>query len=132
MRLLLDTHVWIWSVMEPHRLTPKLSRVLEKAGAEGAVWLSPVSVWEAMLLNRQGKLDLKETITRWVQKSLLESGVREAAFTYDIAVESECLALPHGDPADHFIVATAKVMGLVLVTSDRKILSAKACEVLEA
>lgn len=132
MRLLLDTHIWIWSVMEPHRLSPKLSRVLTQGGVQGEVWLSPVSVWETMLLNRGGKLDLKETITHWIRKSLLESRVREAPLTFDIAVESECLTLPHGDPADHFIVATARILGLTLVTADQKILSAKACEVLKA
>ncbi len=50
MKLLLDTHIWLWSVSSPHRLTPKVRRALEKPGHE--LWLSPISTWEVVLLRR--------------------------------------------------------------------------------
>ncbi|HTB22936.1 MAG TPA: type II toxin-antitoxin system VapC family toxin [bacterium] len=130
MRLLLDTHVWIWNLGDPKRLSPGVSRLL----GQNEIWLSSASVWETMVLGRSGKLGIGkgETPLAWIRRALRDSGVREASLTHEIALESECLALPHGDPADRFIVATANVLGLVLVTADRKILSAKACEVLEA
>ena len=58
MKLLLDTHIWIWSVGEPQRLTRRVAKELDDAQNE--LWLSPVSIWEALLLHRKHRLKIPE------------------------------------------------------------------------
>lgn len=120
MRLLLDTHIWIWSLVDPARLTPRVRGALQDAKTE--VWLSPISVWEAILLAERGRLALEPDPASWVREQLATGLFREAALTWDVAVESRRLALEHDDPADRFIAATARVHDLTLVTSDTRLL----------
>ncbi len=54
MRLLLDTHIWIWSVAEKSRLRPRVLKALENPANE--LWLSPISVWEFLMLVEKGRL----------------------------------------------------------------------------
>ena len=117
MRILLDTNIWLWMVREPEKIGANLRREL-KAGEE--LWLSPVSTWEALVLVRKGRVHLQQDVQTWLQE--VTAPFREAPFTHAIAFESERLPLPHRDPADRFLVATAKVLGLTLATADTKLL----------
>ncbi len=56
MKLLLDTHIWIWSVGEPERLSRRVARELDNS--QNQLWLSPVSIWEAMLLHRKSRIGI--------------------------------------------------------------------------
>jgi PIN domain nuclease of toxin-antitoxin system len=58
MKLLLDTHIWIWSVLDPERLSRRIAAELENS--ENELWLSPVSIWEPMLMHRKGRLKFAE------------------------------------------------------------------------
>lgn len=116
MNLLLDTHIWIWSVLEPQRLSARVAK--ELTDRENQLWLSSISVWELLLLHRKGRIKLDQEIGKWVRKTLEMLPVNEAPLTIDVALEVSVLNLPHGDPADHFLVAAAKVFGLTLVTAD--------------
>lgn len=117
LKLLLDTHIWLWSVLEPSRIGGKLARELESGTNE--LWLSPISIWEALTLSRKGRVYLAGDLRTWIADAL--ANVREAPLTHDIALEAEFLQL-HGDPADRFLAATAKVLGLTLVTADKNLL----------
>lgn len=119
MKLLLDTHIWLWALLEPERLAPAVRAALEAPGNE--LWLSPVSVWEAMILAERGRVAVTTTPAEWVQQMVHAVPRREAALTHDIAVMSRQLALPHQDPADRFLAATARVLGLTLVTADERL-----------
>ncbi len=116
MNLLLDTHIWIWSVLEPERLSARVTR--ELANSENQLWLSSISIWELLLLHRKRRIKLDQEIGTWVRNTLDLLPVNEAPLTIDVALEVSTLNLPHGDPADHFLVAAAKVFGLTLVTAD--------------
>ena len=120
MKLLLDTHIWLWALLEPERLTATVSAALESA--ENELWLSPISVWEAMVLAERGRVVVNAAPAEWVQEMVRAIPRREAPLTHDIAVASRHLSLPHQDPADRFIAATAQVMGLTLVTADERLL----------
>lgn len=120
MKLLLDTHIWLWALLEPERLTPAVRAALESPDNE--LWLSPISVWEAMVLAERGRLEINATPADWVQEMVRAIPRREAPLTHDIAVASRQLSLSHQDPADRFIAATAQVMGLTLVTADERLL----------
>jgi PIN domain nuclease of toxin-antitoxin system len=114
--LLLDTHTWIFSLLEPDRLSPT---ALEALGT-GALLLSPISVWEALLLCEKGRLDLRPEPLTWVRNALLETPADMAPLTHSIAAASRALPdFPNEDPADRFLVATALEQGATLVTKDR-------------
>jgi PIN domain nuclease of toxin-antitoxin system len=120
MKLLLDTHIWLWGLLDPTRLAPAVRRVLETPGHE--LWLSPVSVWEAVMLVERGRITVRGDPRDAVERMLRAVAAREAPLTHDIALASRQVTLPHEDPADRFIAATARVMGLTLVTADERLL----------
>lgn len=118
MRLLLDTHIWLWSLREPKRLGRRLRNELTNGRNE--LWLSPVSTWEALLLNAKGRVRLHGDLAEWVAQATAH--VREAPLTHEIVLAAHHLPLPHSDPADRFLAATAQVLGLTLVTADERLL----------
>jgi len=128
LNLLLDTHIWVWSIMEPHRISKDAARELVKPGA--TIWLSPVSIWEVQVLVDRGSLDFKEGVRAWLSTHLEKSAVREAPMTNSVARDLADFELEHRDPADKFLVATARVYDLTLVTADERLINAKACKVL--
>lgn len=123
MRLLLDTHIWLWSLIEPSRLQRRVARALANGASE--LWLSPISVWEAFLLIEKGRVVLEGDPDAWFRDAMSAAPIREAVLTHDIAVETTRVSLPHRDPADRFLVATARVLGLTLVTGDERLLESK-------
>ena len=118
MRLLLDTHIWIWSVTEPRRLSSRVRRELQNPLSER--WLSPISLWEALLLHSKGRIQLPFGLTELTERATAQ--FREAPITHEIAVAAHALELTHRDPADRFLAATAQVLGLTLVTADERLL----------
>jgi PIN domain nuclease of toxin-antitoxin system len=121
MKLLLDTHIWIWSLAAPARLGSRVRRALRSSRNE--LWLSPMSVWEAMILAENRRLSLGMEVREWVEEAQRRAPMMEAPVTREIAMESRRIALPHQDPVDRFLAATAKVLDLMLVTSDNRLLS---------
>lgn len=128
MTLLLDTHIWLWSLLEPERLKPRVRRELEAPANE--LWLSSISLWEFTTLQAKGRLEVDGDAVEWAVAALSASPVREAPVTHDIALETTRVRLPHRDPADRLIVATARILRLTLVTADVRLLRAKAVAVL--
>lgn len=122
-KLLLDTHIWIWSVLEPERLARSVAAELENP--ENELYLSPISIWEVLMLAQKGRVDLRGEARRWITRALRELSLGEAAVTHEVAQEIGRLGLAHRDPADHFLLATAKVFGLTLVTADRDLLQSE-------
>ena len=117
MKLLLDTPIWLWGLLEPSRLGPRTLSELRDTANE--VWLSPISTWEALLLHAKGKIRLSVDLAEWIAEST--AGTREAPLTHEIALVAQQLPL-HQDPADRFLAATAQVLGLTLVTADERLL----------
>jgi PIN domain nuclease of toxin-antitoxin system len=77
-------------------------------------------------------LTLKDGAESWIPASLSLLSLREAPFTNDVALASDAIVLPHRDPADLFLAATAKVYDLTLVTADQNLLKGKGYSVLVA
>lgn len=117
MNLLLDTHIWIWSQLDPARIGKHVASQLSSTGNE--LWLSPVSVWEALTLMQKGRVRVDDPLT-WVETAANQ--MREAPLTQEIVRTSFALQLPHADPADRFLAATAKVLKLTLITADTRLL----------
>lgn len=123
MKLLLDTHIWLWSLLDPQRLSRRVVRELERKQNE--LWLSPISVWEVLILHQKRRIVLREDIEVWIGRALRAAPLTEAPVSYAVALETRAIQLPHNDPADRFLAATAKVFGLTLVTADEHLLKAK-------
>jgi PIN domain nuclease of toxin-antitoxin system len=118
LRLLLDTHIWLWLTIDPKRLGRRTVQILDDKQNE--LWLSPISTWEALTLHQKGKVHLHGDLSEWVANAV--SATKLAPFTHDVALAGR--QFPYNqDPADRFLCATALVLDLTLVTADEKLLS---------
>jgi PIN domain nuclease of toxin-antitoxin system len=122
-KLLLDTHIWIWSHVEPERLTPRVATALESPANE--LWLSPISVWEFLLLVERGRITVDEDPHQWLNTAWSRVPMHEAPLNREVARRSRTVRVPHQDPADRFLAATAEVFELTLVTDDRNLLKGR-------
>ena len=128
MKLLLDTHVILWSDAEPEKLPSKIAEELEKELNE--LWFSPISVWEILLLAEKGRVVIKADHEKTIRKMFKKLPFREAVINQEVAIQSRKINLPHQDPADRFLAATAIVYDLTLVTADSRLIDAKGFSVL--
>lgn len=128
MKYLLDTHIWFWSYIESSRLSRRVARTL--ADSKNELWLSPVSVWELTILSRKGRFRVQPDISTWVKKSMSDLQLVEAPLTVDVALAIPSINFSHGDPADQFLAATAKVFDLTLITADDHLLKLPGIRVL--
>jgi PIN domain nuclease of toxin-antitoxin system len=122
MRILLDTHIFIWYVLGSPRLSETLQNVL--TDETNQLWLSPISIWEALLLAEKKRVTLQPDPITWIEESLQQIDIREALLSKEIAILSRQIDLDHQDPADRFIAATAVYYALTLATVDRHLVSA--------
>lgn len=123
MKLLLDTHIWIWSILEPVKFAPGAMAALADPANE--LWLSPISVWELAILPAKKRVTLDARLTTGVRRALRTMPIREAVVTNKAALESERVRPAHRDPADRSLAATARVYGLTLITVDEKLLKGR-------
>ncbi len=128
MNLLLDTHIWIWNETAPEKLSSEINR--ELANPNNQLWLSPVSIWEMTILLEKKRVELKQDFRIWAVESMTDLQLREATITWEVAQELRNTRLGHRDPADRFLVATAKVYDLTLVTADERLLNVPNLKVL--
>lgn len=128
MNLLLDTHIWLWNSLEPGNITPEVNLALADPGNE--LYLSPISIWELVVLLEKRRVVLDEEMDRWVAKSKQNLMLSEAAVSWAVAEELRYTILGHRDPADRLLVATAKVYELTLVTADERLLGVPGINVL--
>ena len=118
MKLLLDTHIWLWTLHDPTKLGKRMQHELRNP--ENECWLSPISTWEALVLNAKRRIHLPSDLNRWVARAT--APMKEAPLTHEIALASQQLKFVHRNPADRFLVATAKVLELTLATADTNLL----------
>ena len=122
MKILLDTHVWVWSQESPKQLGPTAQSAV--ADEDNALFVSPVSSLEIARLVRGGRLTLAGRLQTWVTESLCALLADTVPLTHEIAITAYDLPGKfHRDPADRMLVATAMVHDLTLVTADERILA---------
>jgi len=129
MNLLLDTHIWIWNHLAPQKISSEVNAML--AATENDLWLSPVSVWELIVLVEKKRLELEKDLHEWVQQSKRELMLQEAPLSWEVADELRYTLLRQQDPADRFLVATARVYDLTLVTADESLMDVPGLSVLQ-
>ena len=125
MNLLLDTHIWLWSHAQPERLMKRVTAAL--ADGRNQLWLSPISIWEFLLLAERGRVRVREGSAPpdWVEAALSRVPMHDAPLSREVAIRSRSVRLEHEDPADRFLAATADVYELTLVTADDRMLRGK-------
>jgi PIN domain nuclease of toxin-antitoxin system len=122
LKLLLDTHIWIWGLSQPDRLSRNVREAL--VDPENELWLSPISVWETALLVAKGRVTVRGSLEAVVERAQREQAFREAPLNIAVALETSRIRLDHRDPADNFLAATARVFDLTLVTADETLIAA--------
>jgi len=118
-RLLLDTHIWLWSLIEPARLGPRTRAALDDAANEK--WLSPITLWETLMLAERQRVVLEPSAHAWIRAQLARLPLHEAPLNAEVAFASLRLPVRSYDPADRFLAATAAVFDLTLVTADARL-----------
>jgi len=121
--MLVDTHVLIWAVQDDARLGKRARRAMDAAADAEALHVSAITPWEIAMLAHKGRVTLGKEAGAWIDEALGLPGVRLTPLLPSIAVDS--VRLPGdalGDPADRIIIASARHVGVPLLTADRAIL----------
>jgi len=125
MRLLLDTHVLLWAVAAPTQLGKRTRERLLDPGEQ--LFVSAISSLEIARLASLGQVELASPVQAWCERA--RRALNATSVVVDEAIAVEAYALPgdfHPDPADRLLVATARVLGLQIVTADKRILAYRA------
>jgi PIN domain nuclease of toxin-antitoxin system len=118
--ILLDTHIWVWSILEPANLN-KLHQLLINSESDRLA-ISIVTCWEISMLSSKGRLNFDVPLQQWFENSIAESEV--IVLPLSPRITADAYELPgtfHDDPADRMIVATARSRDCLLLTEDKKI-----------
>jgi PIN domain nuclease of toxin-antitoxin system len=127
LKLLLDTHIWIWWFDSRGNLSEHERSAIDAAAESGRVALSAISLWEAQMLHSLGRVELDRPFDTWLFEAAAPDVVQ--IIPLDVPVVLALHELPgsfHGDPADRIIVATARAYDLPLMTRDRAIRRSRA------
>jgi len=123
---LLDTHAWIWWIDQDRRLGAAAIAALDALSGDERPFLSDISLWEVATLVERGRLSLDIPFAEWLESAAHPRSVRIVPITTAIAAAvAELPASFHRDPADRVIVATARVLGVPLLTRDTRITKAR-------
>ncbi len=119
--ILIDTHIWLWWVSQPKRLSEEQAALLE-ANESNLIGVSAISCWEIAKLVQINRIDLQRPTSEWFSLALGYPGVNLLPLTPHIAaVSTELPDNFRSDPADELLVATARVFDCPLLTQDLKI-----------
>lgn len=122
--LVLDSHVWLWTVEAvATRVGRRARQLMSRAERHSHIRISPASIFEIVVLQTAGRIRLARPAEQWVREALDVPGVRVAELTPSMAIDAghiprEALA----DPFDRLVVATARQLDATLLTADARIL----------
>jgi PIN domain nuclease of toxin-antitoxin system len=118
-RLLLDTHVFIWCYDDSPLLGERAREAI--AAGENEAFVSAVSIWEIAIKVSIGKLKLRRGFPEDVTKDILAYGFSELPVSAQHGAEVRTLPWHHSDPFDRLLIAQARQEGLTLVTTDDRL-----------
>ena len=121
--IVLDTHVLVWLIEGSPRLGPSAKARVEDEARTDRVGISAITPWEIALLVAKGRLQLSMDVGVWIDRALRTPGV--ALCPIEPAIALDAVRLPddlHADPADRFLIATARHWPSPLMTADAKVL----------
>ena len=123
--LLLDTHVWIWTVEgDTRRVGRRARQLIAKAEARESVRISPATIFEIVALHTAGRLQLSRPPEQWIRESLGLPGMHVAELSAEVAIDAGHIPRAAlADPLDRLLVATARPLDATLLTSDAGVLA---------
>jgi PIN domain nuclease of toxin-antitoxin system len=129
MTVLLDTHVLLFWIGRDARLTGAQAKAIEAASGDTPLLVSEITLWEIATLVSLGRIRLGRPLRDWLEMAVAPPLVRRVSISP--AVAAEVASLPASfqrDPADRIIVATARVAGAAVATSDARIIESSLVE----
>ena len=122
--ILLDTHIWLWLLHDPSRLSNAASNLIAAEEEQNGLLVSAISVWEVAVKASGGKLTLPLPIAAWYEQAKTHSGTLiEPLNPLDAIASTQLPGELHKDPADRILIAISQRYSIPLVTCDSKILS---------
>jgi PIN domain nuclease of toxin-antitoxin system len=122
--IILDTHVWLWLLHNPEKLSPIAQRLIAEEEAKNGLLVSAISVWEISVKVSLGKLDIPVEINDWYQQASAYPGLFiEPVTPADFIASTQLIGNFHKDPSDRIIVAFARRLGVSLISCDAKIIN---------
>ncbi len=121
MKLLLDTHVWLWMALAPQHLGDDSRSML--ADRDNALFFSIASAWEIVVKSARGKLELPMDAPTYLRSRVARSGAELLNLSLDHLFALSSLPEHHRDPFDRVLVAQAKVEGMSLMSADPHVLA---------
>lgn len=120
--IILDTHALVWAVADSPRIGPDARARIDDERRTGRVGISAITPWEIALLVGRGRLQLAMDVGVWIDRALGSPGIDLCPIEPAIALDSVHLPGEFHDPADRFLIATARHWTAALVTADDAIL----------
>lgn len=119
MRIILDTHIWVWWLLPGSPLPDQERRALDRIATDQGILLPAICLWEAQMLHRKKRIALPIPFSTWLRRATAADMLNVLPLSADTVIAVDDLpARFHGDPADRMIVATARVHDLPLATHD--------------
>lgn len=119
MRILLDTHTFLWGIAEPTRLSPTARKIMEDG--DNDILVSAASAWEIAIKTQLGKLRLPARPESFVSEQLLKHRFNSLPVSFSHALHVFALPLLHRDPFDRLLIAQSMLEQLPILTADTKV-----------
>ena len=127
MKVLLDTHIWVWWLTSNSPLSARERIALDACAERRELYLSAMSLWEAQVLHTKARLALSISFEEWIRQAADERIISVVPITVDVVLALNALPKSfHGDPADRVIVASARAYSFSLATHDAAIRRSRA------
>lgn len=117
MKVLVDTHILIWALLENHRLTPKARQILRSSDDE--LVFSLVSLWEIAIKIKIGKLNALGSSVAYIRDEMDAYGMELLPIRYEHILQLKMLPPHHSDPFDRLLIAQAITESLPILTHDK-------------
>jgi len=118
MRILVDTHVFLWDLLDDHRSSRKAKEIL--SSDEHELYFSLVSLWEIAVKMKTGKLNALGSSVTYIRDEMAEYGMELLPIRYEHILQLERLPLHHSEPFDRLLIAQAIAESLPILTHDSK------------
>ena len=122
MRVLLDTHLWLWWLLGSPQLPRRERQAIDQSAQARQLRLAAISLWEAQMLQAKGRLQLDQPFEHWLSRAAAADVITVLPLDSEVVIRVNSLPADFdGDPADRLIVASALAQGLPLATFDGNI-----------
>ena len=118
MRVLVDTHTFLWALLKDHRLSARAKQIL--ISREHELYFSLFSLWEIAIKMKIGKLNTVGSSVTYIRDEMAEYGMELLPIRYEHILQLERLPLHHSEPFDRLLIAQAVAESLPILTHDEK------------